>query len=193
MTPAEEAAGANVAGSPADQPPEDEPEEPRPSQPKLRWGHRSHRKASGPPLRLHEHAEMGESAPSPGGDDSDLIPGQPDEERWRHRASLSTVAGAVAVLIYMIVVTPALLTPTDGGNPFFLILGAIVLFFLAEMLVNGLADLALWMARWLGPAPARARDESRESIKAAPAAQTPSTGSVNAHTGNRATGGDGVR
>ena len=190
MTPAEEAAGANVAGSPADQPPEDEPEEPRPSQPKRRWGRRTHRRESGPPLRLHEQVEAGESIPSSGDATTDLVP-SPAEEKWRHRASLSTIAGAVAVLIYMIVVTPALLTPTDGGNPFFLILGAIVLFFLAEMLVNGLADLALWMARWLGPPPQRASEESRESTKAAPAAPTPSTASGSAPTGNRAAGDAG--
>lgn len=180
MTPAEEPAGANVVESPAHRAPEDEPEEPRPSQPKLRWRRRSQRKASGLHLRLHEPAAKGERAPSSGDNP------QPAEEGWRHRASFSTIAGAVAVVIYMIVVTPPLLSPTDGGNPFFLILGAIVLFFLAEMLVNGLADLAVWMARWLGPPLEHASNASPEPSRVSP----PAT-SVGTPTGHDAAGDAG--
>lgn len=191
MTPVEGPARSNVGESPAERLPEDEPEKPRPSKPELRWGRGSHRKAREVPLRLHEHAETGESAAPSADDEPNRTPITPAEEKWRHRASLSTIAGAVAVLIYMIVVTPALLTPTDGGNPFFLILGAVVLFFLAEMLVNGLADLALWIARWLGPPPERASMASAEPTQASPATQTPPTTSVSVPTGNRAAGDAG--
>lgn len=192
MTPVEGPVGSSVVESPADQPPEDEPEGPRPSKPKLRWGRRSHRRASALPLRLHTPAEeTGESAPPSGDDAPNRIQSSPTEEKWRHRASLSTIAGTVAVLIYMIVVTPALLRPAGGGNPFFLILGAVVLFFLAEMLVNGLADLALWMARWAGPPPPRAREASPKPTQASPAAPTPPATSVGAPTDDRAVGDAG--
>lgn len=188
MTPAEEPAGPNIVESPADQPADDEPDEPRPSLPKLRWGRRTQGRASGLHLRLHERPKMGDTAPSSGGDDSDLSPSDPAEERWKHRASFSAIAGTVAVVIYMIVVTPALLTPTDGGNPFFLILGAIVLFFLAEMLVNGLADLAVWMARWLGPSTERTVNASPERRQAPPEGQTPPATAAGAPTSSRAVG-----
>jgi hypothetical protein len=184
MTPAEEPAGPNIVESPADQPSDDEPDEPRPSLPKLRWGRRGQGKASRLHLRLHERPKMGDTT----GDDSSLSPSDPAEEKWKHRASLSAIAGTVAVVIYMIVVTPALLTPTDGGNPFFLILGAIVLFFLAEMLVNGLADLAVWLARWLGPSTERAVNASPEPGQAPPEAQAPPANATGAPTSRCAAG-----
>jgi hypothetical protein len=153
------------------------PDEAPPAQRRRRWG-RSGKKHGGRPQPL-EHPATPESLPAPESGPSTLASGpRPiaslDEERsWKHRASLSTITGAIAVLVYMIVVTPPLLAPHDSGNPFFLILGAIVLFFVAEMFVSGVADLAVWLARWLEPPPERAATPSQEENGARPMRPAP--------------------
>jgi len=70
-------------------------------------------------------------------------------------ASLSSIAGALAVIVYTVIATARLLSSDGGENPFgtifFLILGAVVIFFLTAILVAGLAGLLLNLSRRLEP------------------------------------------
>ncbi len=79
-------------------------------------------------------------------------------------ASLSSIAGAVAVIVYTVVATIRVLRTADNENPFgtifFLILGAVVIFFLTAILVAGLARVVINLSRWLEPS--RAREEKGE-------------------------------
>ena len=70
-------------------------------------------------------------------------------------AGLASIAGAVAVIVYTVVATMRLLRSTGGENAFgtifFLIIGAVVLFFVTAMLVAGLAALVVKLGGWLEP------------------------------------------
>jgi hypothetical protein len=153
MTVSEGSASAALVEPPAQR----QSGDPRRLQPQVPWEHPGEPRAAR--LRLLQQGVERDDVPLSAGGDTGPTASQPDAKR----ASLTTVAGAMAVLIYMILIAPPLLAASDGGNPFILILGAIVLFFLTEMVVNGLADVAVWLARRLEPLRARDSHDDGES------------------------------
>ena len=97
---------------------------------------------------------------------------EPQPRRTKDRgsdaiASISSIAGSIAVIILIAVATLQMLRGDEdgvisGGTIFFLILGAVAVFFLTAMLVAGLAALVIRMSRWLDPS--RARGEVEDAV-----------------------------
>ncbi len=79
--------------------------------------------------------------------------------------SLSSIVGAVAVAIYIAVVTLRVLRTgveegAFGSTIFFLIIGAAILYFLAAIVTSSLADLLLKVASWIERPGTKAESQS---------------------------------
>jgi NAD/NADP transhydrogenase alpha subunit len=96
---------------------------------------------------------------------------EPQPRRTKDRgsdaiASISSIAGSIVIILIAVATLQMLRGDEDGvisgGTIFFLILGAVAVFFLTAMLVAGLAALVIRMSRWLDPS--RARGEVEDAV-----------------------------